>query len=446
MTNWWVWERPATVQLIYQAAICCCHECKKEWGESFETLHCFFHKGVIKVYSDFDQVMNAGRRLVKTYLNDEKFNAKKERWEKLSIALANKLKEVLLVDLSEKSDEELLSLHNDFERVYTDWWGFGQIAEIFGFACEEIIHDKAPDHEVILTTPHVPSFTYNEEMERMKLEQAPDTNAAAKEHAKKYHWIHNSFFATKYLDHEYFLSHPPALEKIDFKEVMQKKEKILSSMPELKGVVSMVDYFTIFRDDRKALVIQCLDFIDEFYQEISKRFSIDPELLKWITPDMTKELLKTGKFDLKKAKQMKEAVLIRFHDDTPTEIIVGKEAIEEDKRVFSLSTTEELKGMCAMPGKVTGKVRVITHLEEIQDMQEGEVLVVTMTTPDFVLAMRKASAIVTDEGGVTSHASIMAREMKTPCVIGTLVATRTLKTGDTIEVDADNGIVRILQE
>jgi len=68
-----------------------------------------------------------------------------------------------------------------------------------------------------------------------------------------------------------------------------------------------------------------------------------------------------------------------------------------------------------------------------------------MTTPELIGGMRKASAFVTDEGGIISHAAIIAREMKKPCIIGTKIATKVLKDGDLVEVDADRGVVRILK-
>ena len=79
--------------------------------------------------------------------------------------------------------------------------------------------------------------------------------------------------------------------------------------------------------------------------------------------------------------------------------------------------------------------------EQIGEAQEGDIIVSTMTTPDFVPAMQKAAAIITDEGGITCHAAIVARELNKPCVIGTKFATEILKDGDEVEVDADNGIV-----
>jgi pyruvate,water dikinase len=67
-----------------------------------------------------------------------------------------------------------------------------------------------------------------------------------------------------------------------------------------------------------------------------------------------------------------------------------------------------------------------------------------MTVPDLVSAMKRAAAIVTDEGGVTCHAAIISRELKKPCIIGTKVATKVFKDGDLVEVDANKGIVRII--
>lgn len=75
-------------------------------------------------------------------------------------------------------------------------------------------------------------------------------------------------------------------------------------------------------------------------------------------------------------------------------------------------------------------------------MKLGDILVSIATDPDIVPAMKKAAAIVTEQGGVTSHAAIVSRELNIPCVIGTKIATRVLKDGDRVEVDANKGIVK----
>ena len=104
-----------------------------------------------------------------------------------------------------------------------------------------------------------------------------------------------------------------------------------------------------------------------------------------------------------------------------------------------------VKGLPASPGLVAGKAHVITDPADIDQFKEGEILVTLMTSPDWVPAMKKALAIVTDAGGMTCHASIVSRELGIPCVVGTksrsVDATSVLKTGQEITVDAQNGII-----
>lgn len=111
-------------------------------------------------------------------------------------------------------------------------------------------------------------------------------------------------------------------------------------------------------------------------------------------------------------------------------------------RIEEASLETELKGQVAFRGVVSGKVRIVKRKDQIASVQEGDIIVSPMTTPDFMPAMKKAAAFVTDEGGITCHAAIIAREMQKPCVIGTKSATKILKDGDFVEVDAEKGIVR----
>ena len=103
---------------------------------------------------------------------------------------------------------------------------------------------------------------------------------------------------------------------------------------------------------------------------------------------------------------------------------------------------DDLTGKIACEGKVTGRVRVIVRLDEIDAFKKGEVLVTTNSNPAFMPAIRKAAAIITDEGGLSCHAAIISRELGIPCIIGTKIATQVLKDGDIVEVDAEKGIVR----
>ncbi len=105
----------------------------------------------------------------------------------------------------------------------------------------------------------------------------------------------------------------------------------------------------------------------------------------------------------------------------------------------------EIKGRPAQIGKVTGTVKIVRVKADASKIQPSDVLVTEMTNPDYVPYMKIAGAIVTDEGGATCHAAIASRELKVPCVVGTKIATKVLKDGDLVEVDANTGVVKILK-
>ena len=104
-----------------------------------------------------------------------------------------------------------------------------------------------------------------------------------------------------------------------------------------------------------------------------------------------------------------------------------------------------LQGSIAQKGIARGFVRKVMGHKQIGEFKDGEILVSSMTIPDFLPAMKKAAAIVTNEGGILCHAAILSRELKKPCITGTQFATHILKDGDFIEVDANHGIVKFIK-
>ncbi len=122
----------------------------------------------------------------------------------------------------------------------------------------------------------------------------------------------------------------------------------------------------------------------------------------------------------------------------PITVLYEKEAEEEEE---SEAKEVLVKGLAASPGIGSGKVKVIFSVDELDKIKEGDVLVTTMTNPDMVPAMKRASAIVTDEGGMTCHAAIVSRELGIPCVVGTGEATKVLSDGMEVTVDGTRGVV-----
>lgn len=134
--------------------------------------------------------------------------------------------------------------------------------------------------------------------------------------------------------------------------------------------------------------------------------------------------------------------------DGQTTVVDAQEDIDHLKAAMITTAdtnTSVIHGTVGNRGKARGKVSIILNVDDFHKMAPGNVLVTTMTTPDYVILMQQAAAIVTDIGGMLCHAAIMSRELGKPCIIGTKVATQVLRDGDEIEVDADKGIVRVLK-
>lgn len=113
----------------------------------------------------------------------------------------------------------------------------------------------------------------------------------------------------------------------------------------------------------------------------------------------------------------------------------------EEKQDDDVDLEVLIRGLGASPGLASGSVKVVNSLDELDKIQDGDVMVVAMTTPDMVPAMKRANGIVTDEGGVTCHAAIISRELGIPCVVGTGDATTTLKEGSEVTADGKKGLV-----
>lgn len=115
---------------------------------------------------------------------------------------------------------------------------------------------------------------------------------------------------------------------------------------------------------------------------------------------------------------------------------------EAQKQPTRTHRQNELHGKIATQGRVVGKVKIIRTMRDLEKVEINDIIVSSMTTPEFTSAIEQASGFITDEGGITCHAAIISREFHIPCIVGTKIATSTLKDGQIVELDAFNGVVR----
>jgi len=179
---------------------------------------------------------------------------------------------------------------------------------------------------------------------------------------------------------------------------------------------------------------------------IGKQENRSGDLLTCMTQVEFEAFLKTGELPDDSILQTRFEKSGLYFTNGEQLILTGSEVTDLEKALFaSLKNTREIKGVSAFPGVVQGKARIVPDPLSPGEFDEGDILVTGMTRPEFLPLIKKASAIVTDAGGVLCHAAIVARELHKPCIVGTEIATKVLKDGDIVEVDANAGIVKILK-
>lgn len=202
---------------------------------------------------------------------------------------------------------------------------------------------------------------------------------------------------------------------------------------------------TLWTDQRKDLDFKLNHHYAAIIRELEQRYQIPYQNLKYLFTDEL-ALLDEKPKQLHQITQERLAnVFMFYYCDGKRTILTSRQrdALLEELAAQN-QQTKILQGMVASRGSqeiYTGIAKIARTPQESAKIQAGDFLVATMTTPDFIMAMNKAAGFITDEGGVTCHAAIIAREMNKPCIIGTRQATKILHDGDLIQLDTKNGTV-----
>lgn len=208
-----------------------------------------------------------------------------------------------------------------------------------------------------------------------------------------------------------------------------------------------------YRKKTEHLFPRGAELTELILKQVQNEENIEDKFLRVISAEELSNFLKENKeidvVELQKRLKgfvfSKKGIILTDNSDENLKDAIKKVGYEFVPKIKTVEVNY-FKGQSACRGKVEGKVRVIMSKKEIPKLESGEILVTAMTTPEYLPAMSKARAFITDEGGITCHAAIIAREMKKPCIIGTKIATSILKDGYLVEVDADSGVVKILKK
>jgi|SRR3989344_649692 len=285
-----------------------------------------------------------------------------------------------------------------------------------------------------------------EDARRELVNTLPNLTGVICEHLKKYAWVGvHHFWGSPLTEEKIFEDMRELSKQYPFVEDKEEKPAISSEIQELIIAMNQLSYWRFRCAETSGYIVY--HFLPRL-KEISEKLKVTYEEMCWLSREEIFEALKDNDVPDKSMIEERRKTFGYTYIDDEERIFSGK-MVSQLLDALGIGVAEDvtaIRGNVACKGYAKGMVRVVKEPKNVAEFLEGEILVSPETTPDFLPAMKKAAAFITDIGGLTSHAAIIARELKKPCIIGTKIATQLLKDGMMVEVDAHNGIVRIVEK
>jgi phosphohistidine swiveling domain-containing protein len=473
-----MWEKINTRRLAPQMAIAWNlgfgEDFDKVYGASIKKTLQYFDGKSTDYYVDANEYKKFNRRL-EDLLEDYKFldgsygEAKQFLESVLDWTESNFNK-----DLSKLTDLELLTLYSTFSKdkmpkFYARMWMVYRISNPLSNAVERKLLEKTRDEKKteklmgIFSSPMHMNNVIEERIEFLKLSAIKKRTSQSKfNHKLKKHSEKFAYIPMYGFDHEPFvLAHfKGEIEKIIDPEreltniersYAGRREEFANALseldpsPKLKQLLEFFSNMVYLRDYRDMIREKVNYDARNFYLELGRRANLSIGQINLLTNEEIVGFLKSGTLPSKSEILGREKSWLMVQNGKKVVYYSGKKAAEMALKELGLSgenETSELKGNCGSAGFAQGIARIIHSNKDLPKIKSGDIMVTSMTRQDFVPYLRKCAALVTDEGGITSHAAIICRELKIPCIVGTEFATETFIDGQRVEVDATNGIIR----
>jgi phosphohistidine swiveling domain-containing protein len=367
-------------------------------------------------------------------------------------------KSIKVDKMNKMSNNELADYYLKYCKIWEEYtaflWIIFYIADLYAEKGQELINNKGEisdkEREVLLSPNKRTGILELKDLlmkyKRKGVEKL--NNRILKELTSKYAWIScldyiNKPWNEKDLD-DFYGHLEISGDVLNFEEVVRKlklnKEEII-----LFRQIKEAAYLKDQRDVYRRLGVY---YSFKIFDEIAKRLSITKKDVVYMTSYEIVNSLNDLEFFFDVIDEVRRRMkgFLLYRNKGRIEAVSDPEFIDNFVREnIEFDEHKEIKGIVANKGYTKGKARIVLLVSDLRKVGKGDVMVSITTHPDFISAMQKASAFVTDEGGLMCHAAIVSREMNKPCIVGTKSATRLIKDGDMIEVDADKGIVRVIK-
>jgi len=418
---------------------------------------------VANCYLNLKTLINAGETILRKV---EKSSSFLRKWKNFVFKTGKNLHkfcdEIEKLNLDKISDKKLLKIYQKSIKIYLNHTDGVAVIRNSNRALQEKLTQiyKKPELVALLLSTEKRSIMIKEHEELLKIAEVAKKEKSKervekllKRHTRKYFYLPCGYSDESPFSLDDFKRKLKEILKSkkswkDFKEKfnqnIKERKRIISQLKpslKIKRLIEFGSTCTYFKDFIRGNLNRLQYQNRRIFEQIAKRTNNHWEDIACLIPPEIENVLKNKK----RVKKRNLAVL--FSDKKGVHILLGEKAekkIREIEKIMELKEINEIKGISANPGKVNGKVLIVKKLTDALGKKDF-ILVSPMTTPDLMPTIKQAKAIITDEGGLTCHAAIISRELGIPCIIGTKIATKVLKNGDLVEVDAEKGILKILK-
>jgi len=381
-------------------------------------------------------------------------------------------------DLDALNNCELLNIYKNFvlpnvEQFYIRMWTVFNIGEpLVDVVRSKLIkngvnENTIDDYLLNLSSPLVPNDITNERIEILKIAlqikklSKDEVTDLLRRHTDTYKHIPMFDFdhephTIKYFQKELTEITNPEMELKELKESFEQRDRefkiIISKIQPDKQLNNLLVFLkeNVFLRDYRDMIRQKLNVeLRKFYGVMAKKLDISVEQIATLTNEEIESHLKNNKYFSKNTIAEREKNYLLIQKTNKVYIYSGNKALQKFRQELGsidYANVKKISGSIGSKGMAKGIVKIVYTNKDLDKVKEGDILVTTMTRQDFIPAIRKASALVTDEGSITCHAAIIARELHKPCIVATKNGTRILKDGDLVEVDANRGVVKIVKK
>jgi len=448
------------------------------WGK----LWVYFLKDYILAYWEKKAMEKLAKNTFEKYSDQDKLNEFFNHYLESVKDLKQMYFELDKEQILNYNNEEILQYHNDLMKAYEKIWDNALFIDAFdpGYDQEminEIMkkYNFSKEEVQVLTTSEKMTFSnerihellkiikniINKNFSDYKLKRFIQEDAEIKKYIKNFDYYLSNYAQINHITEgdilaeiKKYLKNKELFNKTiselnDYTKIQQAKVKgILKKYKLQENPLYFFSLLTYWRENRKQVNMMGWHVFEIILDALEKKTGINKKYLKYLAYDEISHVLK-GTIDQDVLKKRKESGCMVLVSGRDYQMLVGEQAAslknELEKRITTTEDAMIIPGQVACQGYAKGIARIILNEKDFSRFKEGEILVTGMTRPEFIPLMKKAAAIVTNEGGITCHAAIVSRELNKPCIIGTQNATQLIKDGDLIEVRANHGTVRILK-